>query len=294
MRFTKMHGAGNDYVYVDAFAHAIHDPAALARRIADRHTGVGGDGLILAAPPDPALPGYEAASARMVMFNIDGSEGAMCGNGIRCVCKLVHDHDLGDRPTASPMVIQTASGARSLAYTLDGRGKVATVTVDMGPPQLAAGDIPVQLDGVGPADHVIDHPLGGGASPQDLVTCVSMGNPHVVLWRDDLAAIDLPRVGPAMESHPAFPDRVNAHFVQKLGEDRVRVLHWERGSGPTQACGTGACAVAVAGALTGRTGRRVAVETPGGELGIDWTERGAVLMTGPAVEVFQGDWPDPA
>ncbi|MEM7682958.1 MAG: diaminopimelate epimerase [Planctomycetota bacterium] len=306
MRFVKMHGAGNDYVYVDGFAERVDDPSAVAQRVVDRHTGVGADGLILVLPPDPAMDGFDTAAARMQMFNADGSEGAMCGNGIRCVCKLVHDDGLGPRPTASPMVLQTASGSRSLAYERDAHGKVARVTVDMGAPQFAAEAMPVVIDGVASGDRVIDFPLGGlvpwdtddpqgwpqRAGLDERMTCVSMGNPHAVLFCRDLAPVPLADAGRALEGHAMFPGRANVHFVQVLAEDRARVLHWERGSGATQACGTGACAVAVAGAITGRTARRVVVETPGGPLDIDWRDgdqdRNRVFMTGPAVEVFRG------
>ncbi|MEM8739448.1 MAG: diaminopimelate epimerase [Planctomycetota bacterium] len=284
--FVKMHGLGNDYVYVDAFTHAVPDPAALAARIADRHTGVGGDGLILVAPPTPdALRDDRGRppAARMRMFNADGSESEMCGNGIRCVCKLVHDHRWGgfdpDDPDANPMRIQTGAGTLSLAYTLGDDRRVADVAVDMGPPTLNLPDIPVD-------ETKLDAALDG-------MVFVGMGNPHAVLFIDDDRPLEDPARGAQLERHPAFPHRINVHFVRVLSPQEVRVYHWERGSGATLACGTGACAVCVAGALTDRTGRRLTAHLPGGPLELHWRDDNQVLMTGPAAEVFAGTWPHP-
>ncbi|MEM9916351.1 MAG: diaminopimelate epimerase [Planctomycetota bacterium] len=282
MRFTKMHGLGNDYVYVDAFTHSIDDPEALAARVADRHFGIGGDGLILAAPPEDGVQ----AHARMRMFNADGSESEMCGNGIRCVCKLVHDHHLGGYdPTAAganPMLIQTGNGVLSLEYTTDARGKVETVAVDMGPPILDLREVPVD-------EAKLDARLDGAVF-------VSMGNPHVVIFMENDAELVQPALGAELEHHPAFPNRINVHFVKVKSRREVEVYHWERGSGATLACGTGACAVCVAGVLSGRTDRTLTAHLPGGPLKLNWqgaegSEDGHVIMTGPAVEVFTGDWP---
>ncbi len=278
MRFTKMHGLGNDYVYVDGFTESVGDPAALAVQIADRHFGVGGDGLILALPPEPGVE----ADARMRMFNADGSESEMCGNGIRCVCKLVHDHRLGSNPTANPMRIQTGNGVLSLSYTLDAHGHVETVAVDMGRPILDLPDIPVD-------ESKLDLQLDGAVF-------VSMGNPHAVIYIEDDAELVQPDLGAELERHPAFPNRMNVHFVRVKSRSEVEVYHWERGSGATLACGTGACAVCVAGVLSGRTDRTLTAHLPGGPLKLNWqgaegSMDGPVIMTGPAVEVFTGTWP---
>ena len=279
-----MHGIGNDYVYVNGFEEAVDDPATLARAISDRHTGVGGDGLILVLPPDRGVD----ADARMRMFNADGSESEMCGNGIRCVCKLAHDHGI---TKARPMRIQTGNGVLSLDYTLDAAGKVDTVTVDMGEPILEPSRIPIDESRLTAftqpntytlaieekGDHEVNAFLTG--------TMVSMGNP-------DVGAIDLEDLGPKLERHPAFPRRINVHFVQVDGRDEVTMRTWERGTGVTLACGTGACAVAVSGVLTERTEREVHAHLPGGDLTLRWDETtNHVFMTGPATEVFRGDYP---
>jgi len=276
MRFTKMQGAGNDYVYVDGFAEVVADPAALARAISDRHFGVGADGLILILPSD-------AADVRMRMFNADGSEAQMCGNGIRCLAKYAHDHGLSD---ANPLRVETLAGVKTIALSLDAAGRVAAATVDMGEPILAPADIPVNI----PRDRVIDAPIRAGRHTFPM-TCVSMGNPHAVMYVEDLAAVPVADVGPAIERHPLFPQRVNAHFVQVVSPEEVRMATWERGSGITLACGTGASAVCVAGGLTGRTGRDVLAHLPGGDLRLQWREDdNHVYLTGPAEEVFSGDW----
>ena len=285
-RFVKMHGAGNDYVYIDCFAERPPaDPAGLAPLIADRHRGVGGDGLVL------VLPSTRAA-ARMRMFNADGSEAEMCGNGVRCVAHLVVAR--GHAP-AGEVAIETGRGV--LTVDVRPRGpRLSQVRVDMGEPILEAERIPVTGAGSG---RIVDRPsaaLGpeegwwaaAGLDPR--MTCVSMGNPHVVHYCRDVAAVPLEVVGPRIERHPSFPQRVNVHFVQVLSPERVVMRTWERGSGITQACGTGAAAVCVAGVLTGRTGRRIVAELPGGELELEWTAAGPVFMTGPAEEVFEGTW----
>jgi diaminopimelate epimerase len=287
-RFVKMHGAGNDYVYIDCFTEqAPADPAALAPRIADRHRGVGGDGLILVRPSTKA-------AARMQMFNADGSESEMCGNGIRCVAHLIVAH--GHAP-AGAVAIETGRGV--LTVDVQRRGpRLSQVRVDMGEPILAATQIPVAGFGTGRVIDASSPALGpeatwwaaAGLDPR--MTCVSMGNPHVVFSCGDVAAVPLEAVGPRIERHPSFPQRVNVHFVQVRSPDRVVMRTWERGSGITQACGTGASAVCVAGVLTGRTARKIVAELPGGELELEWAADGHVLMTGPAEEVFEGTWRD--
>ncbi len=277
MRFTKMHGAGNDYVYVNCFEENLpDDPAGLARRIADRHFGVGGDGLILIRPS-------EVADARMQMFNADGSEAEMCGNGVRCVAKYVYDHGI---KRSDSLRIETGNGVLSLEVeVVDGR--VCRVRVDMGEPILEAAKIPTTL----PGDPVVSAPLAV-AGRELAVTCVSMGNPHAITYVDRLDDGWVLGVGPKMEVDPHFPRRVNAEFVEVLSPSELRMRVWERGSGETLACGTGASAVCVAGVLTGRTERRVLAHLPGGDLELEWSDAdNRVYMTGPAVEVFQGEWP---
>ncbi len=285
MRFTKMHGLGNCYVYVNCFAEDVADPARLACAMSDRNTGVGTDGLILICPS-------RVADARMEMYNMDGSRGQMCGNGIRCVAKYVFDHGLARR---NPLSIETDVGVLTLDLTLSG-GRVAEVRVDMGQPRLEPKDLPVDLR----PDQMIDRPveiLGHSAK----MTCVSMGNPHAVIHGVPLALLEerestvrrLEIEGWRIECDPIFPRRTNVHFVEVINVSEARVLHWERGSGATRACGTGACAVAVAGVLTGRGGRHITAHLPGGDLAIEWRQGdNHVHMTGPAVEIFSGEWPD--
>jgi len=292
MQFVKMHGAGNDYVYVNCYEQAVDDPAALAPRISDRHFGVGADGLILVMPPDRGVD----ADVRMRMYNADGSEAEMCGNGIRCVAKLAHDRGI---TTARPMRVQTASGVLSIDYQLDDAGRLMTATVDMGEPTVQPDEVPVDLAKVQPGEkeHVYRVPLAGYEGRDSLpATFVSMGNPHAVVFVDrvdEQTRETQVEWGRFMERHAAFPNRMNVHFVQVHSPDEATVLHWERGSGATLACGTGACAVAVAGAMTGRTARMLTTHLPGGDLTLEWRELdNHVYMTGPAVEVFTGDWPD--
>ncbi|QDU87340.1 Diaminopimelate epimerase [Pirellulimonas nuda] len=277
MKFTKMHGAGNDYVYVDCFAQdPPPDPEGLARRLADRHTGVGGDGLILILPS-------ERADAEMRMYNADGSYSEMCGNGIRCVAKYVYDHNLCRKPR---LVIESAGKLLSLDLTIEDE-RVERVRVDMGEPILDAAHIPTLL----PGPMVVNTPLDAGGQ-LFAVTAVSMGNPHCVVFVECATDELVLGVGPKIEHDPAFPNRVNVEWVEVLAPDRVRQRTWERGSGETLACGTGASAVCVAGVLTGRTDRRVMVELLGGLLELEWNEAdNHVYMTGPAVEVFSGEWP---
>jgi diaminopimelate epimerase len=277
MRFTKMHGAGNDYVYVDCFAQAVPaDLPELARRISDRRFGVGGDGLILIRPS-------QQADARMQMFNADGSEAEMCGNGIRCVAKYVYDHGLCRR---DPLRIETGAGVLAVRVETEG-GLVRRVQVDMGPPVLEASRIPTTL----PVSPVVDVPLEVAGRRLN-VTCVSMGNPHCVIFVPRATDELVLGLGPQIEASPYFPARVNVEFVEVIGPGEVRQRTWERGSGETWACGTGASAVCVAGVLTGRTERQIVNHLLGGDLLLRWNATdNHVTMTGPAVEVFQGEWP---
>ncbi len=274
-----MHGAGNDYVYVSCFDQPIPaDPADLAQRISHRRFGVGGDGLILILPS-------EVADARMRMFNNDGSESEMCGNGIRCVAKYVHDHGLA---SGTDLKIETGAGVLSLALTPGDDGKVSQVTVDMGQPILDAPRVPTTLLPAGP---VVDHPLEI-AGQTFRVTCVSMGNPHCVIFVDSATDELVSGIGPRIEHDSRFPKRTNVEFVEVISRGEVRQRTWERGSGETWACGTGASAVCVAGVLTGRTDEAILNHLTGGDLQLRWDRTSdRVLMTGGAVEVFSGVWP---
>jgi diaminopimelate epimerase len=275
MRFTKMQGAGNDYVYVNCFAEPIPDqPAVLAEQIADRHFGVGGDGLILICPSN-------VADARMRMFNADGSESEMCGNGIRCVAKYVYDHGLSNKET---LKIETGRGVLTLDLEVVD-GLVERVRVDMGRPILKAAEIPTTL----PGDPVVRAGLRIAGRELE-VTCVSMGNPHCVTYVDRLSDEWVLGVGSKIETDPHFPRRVNAEFVEVISPGEVRMRVWERGSGETLACGTGASAVCVAGVLAGVTERKILAHLPGGDLELHWADNDHVYMTGPAVEVFSGEW----
>jgi diaminopimelate epimerase len=277
MRFTKMHGAGNDYVYVDCFAEPVPDDLpGLARRISDRRFGVGGDGLILILPS-------ERADARMQMFNADGSQAEMCGNGIRCVAKYVYDHGICRREA---MRVETAAGVLSLDVEVQG-GRVHRVRVDMGEPILEPERIPTTLPGPPVADAEL---VVAGRTLR--VTSLSMGNPHCVIFVEQAGDDLVLGLGPQIETDLHFPARVNVEFVEVCSRGEVRQRTWERGSGETWACGTGACAVCVAGVLTGRTDRRLVNHLRGGDLELDWNPTdNHVYMTGPAVEVFQGQWP---
>ena len=282
MRFTKMHGAGNDYVYVDCFTQPLpHDIPELARQISDRRFGVGADGLILICPS-------EQADAEMRMYNADGSYSEMCGNGIRCVAKFIYDHNLRRRNT---LTIETAGRVLSLDLQ-HANGLVNQVRVDMGEPILIPADVPTTLRSAsGPQQPAVDVPLTVGGR-EFRVTCVSMGNPHCVVFVDEITDDWVLGVGPKTEIDPHFPKRVNVEFVEVLSRSELRQRTWERGSGETFACGTGACAVCVAGVLTGRSDRNVTIHLRGGDLSIEWNEKdNHIYMTGPAVEVFSGEWP---
>jgi diaminopimelate epimerase len=277
MLFTKMQGAGNDYIYVDCFSQPIPaDPAALARAVSDRHFGIGADGLILICP-------VAGADAEMRMFNADGSYSEMCGNGIRCVAKFVHDHGIAVRDQ-----LRITSAGKPFLLDLELRaGKVERVRVDMGEPILTSSQIPTTLPGDPPVDAPFE--IAGRTLA---VTCVSMGNPHCVTYVDSATDELVLGVGPQIETDPRFPKRTNVEFIEVLNRETVRQRTWERGSGETLACGTGACAVCVAGVLTGRTDRRITSKLLGGDLQLEWDEAtNHVFMTGPATEVFTGEWP---
>ena len=291
MRFTKMHGLGNDYVYVNCFEEEIKNPAELARVVSDRHKGVGGDGLILIAPS-------QTADARMRIFNADGSEAEMCGNGLRCVAKYTYEHKLatanaefsvpGGKSFPASLSIETGNGILTVGLSVDEDDKVSEVCVNMGPPVLRPKDIPANL----PGDKIVEQRIQI-LGQLLLATCVSMGNPHVVFFCDDAGSIELEKLGPAIENDNLFPNRINVHFVQVDGPNELTMRTWERGSGITMACGTGACATAVAAVLAGRAERACTAHLPGGDLDLNWSERdNCVYMTGPAVEVFGGNWPD--
>jgi diaminopimelate epimerase len=281
MRFTKMHGTGNDYIYLDAHTERLDglDLPALARVLSDRHFGVGGDGIILIMPSD-------RADFRMRMFNADGTESEMCGNGMRCFAKYVYDRGLTDK---AQLVVETGGGLirPSLSIT---DGRVTSVTVDMGRPALSRRAIP--MAGAPEDGRVIGEPLAVNGG-QVRVTCVNMGNPHCVLFVDDVEEAPVRSLGPRIEHHEAFPARINVEFVKVLAPDRLRMRVWERGSGETLACGTGASASLVAAALNDLARRACTVELRGGELGVEWREDDHVFITGPAVEVFSGEV-DPA
>lgn len=275
MRFTKMHGLGNDYVYVNGFDEQVADPAAVARAVSDRHFGIGADGLILILPSDKA-------DCRMRMFNADGSEAQMCGNGIRCVAKYVYDHDIARRTLLN---VETLAGVLELDLFVLGDA-VDRVRVKMGEPRLQRAQIPMQ----GAPGEVIGEPLRVAGATFD-VTAVSMGNPHCVVFVEDVASFDVARWGPHFEHHDVFPEGINTEFIQVHDREAFSMRVWERGSGETLACGTGASAAAVACHLTGRTNRRVTAHLLGGPLELEWqASDNQVLMTGPAVEVFSGEW----
>lgn len=274
MKFTKMHGCGNDYVYVDCTNEMIENPSEVSKYVSDRHFGIGSDGLIL-------ICSSETADFRMAMYNADGSEGAMCGNGIRCVAKYVYDKGLTDKKNIS---IETKSGIKELELTIED-GKVSLVKVNMGAPILKAKDIPVDVD----TEKCIDSDINVDGKDYK-ITCVSMGNPHAVTFIDeDVKTFPIEKIGPKFENHPMFPDRVNTEFVQVLNRHEVNMRVWERGSGETLACGTGTCATVVACVLNGLTDDEVTVHLLGGDLFIKYDrENDTVWMTGPAVIAFEG------
>ena len=275
LRFTKMHGIGNDYIYFNAIDQKIGDPCELAKKLSDRRFGIGGDGIILVCPSD-------IADAKMRIFNEDGSEAKMCGNGIRCVAKFVYDYGIvpADRTTVA---IDTLSGVKTIELTVE-NGKAVSAKVDMGAAILKPVDIPMDFDG----ETCIDQPLRVDGK-EYRVTAVSMGNPHCVTFVEDVDGLDLEKIGPAFENHPAFPDRVNTEFVRVIDDHTLQMRVWERGSGETWACGTGACATVVAACLNGycQKGEDITVHLRGGDLIIRYTDE-TVVMTGPATTVFEG------
>lgn len=276
MKFTKMQGIGNDYVYVNCLKEKVEDPCAVAKKVSDRHFGIGSDGLILIKPS-------ETADFEMDMYNSDGSQGAMCGNGIRCVAKYVYDYGLTDKTS---ICISTKSGIKYLDLQVE-NGKVKSVRVDMGAPILNAGQIPI----VSEHPQVLDEPIKVDGQVYHM-TGVSMGNPHAVVYLEDVDGLDIEKIGPGFEHHPCFPDRVNTEFVKVLDDHTVQMRVWERGAGETLACGTGACAVAVSSILNGKVNgeKPVTVKLLGGDLEIFWDrEKNTVFMTGPAEVVFDGE-----
>lgn len=277
MKFTKMHGLGNDYIFVDALEERIPEEElpALAREISHRHFGVGADGLIL-------ILFSAEADFRMRVFNADGSEAEMCGNGIRCFAKYVYDRGLTRK---TDIRVETLAGMISPHLTVEG-GEVTAVRVDMGEPRLKRKDIPMAGP---PEDRVLEEPLKVGRE-EFRVTCVSMGNPHCIIFVDEIWAVDLDRLGPLIERHPVFPERTNVEFVRVHDPGEITMRVWERGSGITLACGTGACASVVAGNLLGRVGREATVHLPGGDLLVEWASDNHVYMTGPAVTVCEGQY----
>ena len=308
MKFTKMHGIGNDYIYVDCTKEPLQNPEEVARAVSDRHFGIGGDGLILINPSDKA-------DFEMAMYNADGSRAEMCGNGIRCVAKYVYDHALTDK---TQITIETLAGIKSLDLTIStdkpflmgnstqeagqgsasapgsgqgsasafSRGQVTQVKVDMGAPELVPAKIPVLVDG----ERAVSLPLEAEGKHY-LMTCVSMGNPHCVIFlEEDVRNLDLEKIGPAFENHPLFPARINTEFVNVIDSQNLRMRVWERGTGETLACGTGACAVAVAAILNQKSSKEVTIHLLGGDLQIAWQGGDApVYMTGTATTVFEGE-----
>jgi diaminopimelate epimerase len=287
MKFTKMHGAGNDFIYVNCFKEKVKNPSKLAKIVSGRHTGIGGDGLILICPS-------KKADVRMRIFNADGSEAEMCGNGIRCLAKYVYEHKIakssgrlvmpGQPPFPASLTIETGRGVLTVGLSIDRNNKVRRVCVNMGEPILSPKEIPVNIR----KSIVVNEPavfLG----QRFLMTCVSMGNPHAVFFCDDVSIIELEKLGPAIENHELFPERTNVHFVQVDSKNEFTMRTWERGCGETLACGTGACACCVAAVVTGQSNRKCTAHLPGGDLDLFWSEeRNYVYMTGPAVEVFEG------
>jgi len=274
MKFTKMQGCGNDYIYVDCTKDMIDNVRETAIRLSDRHFGIGSDGLILIRPS-------EKADFMMDMYNNDGSSGKMCGNGIRCVAKYVYDKGLTDK---TRLKIETLSGIKDVELTVED-GRVKSVTVDMGEPVLKADLIPVISD----KEQLINEPVEIGGQVFN-ITCISMGNPHAVVFVDDVDKLKLDTIGPCFETNPMFPERVNTEFVHVLDRKHIKMRVWERGSGETLACGTGACASVVACILNGLTENEVKVTLLGGELLIRYDKAGnRVFMTGPAVTVFEGE-----
>lgn len=276
MKFTKMHGTGNDYIYVNGLVETIENPAEFAIQYSDRHKGIGSDGLVM-------ILASETCDFRMRMFNADGSESEMCGNASRCIGKYVYDKGLTNKTT---LTLETLAGVKALQLFIGADQKVEKVTVDMGEPILDAALIPVTSD----KNRVINEPLAFNSEIRYNITTVSMGNPHAVIFTSDILQLDLPKIGPVIENATIFPRRTNTEFIEVLTKNHVKMRVWERGSGETMACGTGACASVVAGVLNGLISRRTTVELLGGELTIEWKEEdNHVYLTGGATTVFEGE-----
>lgn len=274
MKFTKMHGCGNDYIYVNCLEETVPNPSKVAKVLSDRHFGIGSDGLILIKPSD-------IADFQMEMYNADGSESAMCGNGVRCIAKYVYDYGLTEK---TKIELETKAGIKYLDLKIED-GKVAMVTVDMGSPVLEGKKVPVALD----KEKVVAEPITVGDKEYEF-TAVSMGNPHAVMFVDSTEAIEIEKIGPLFEFHPMFPERVNAEFIEILDRKRINMRVWERGTGETLACGTGACASVVACVLNGLTDNEVFVHLLGGDLLVKYDQKqNKVFMTGPATTVFDGE-----
>jgi diaminopimelate epimerase len=280
LRFTKMQGCGNDFIVVDDLAVEWDFDEGAVALLCDRHFGIGADGLILVRPAsDPD------ADFLMLYRNADGSLAEMCGNGVRVFARFLAETG---RATGETLAVQTLGGVRRVGILRDADGAFSLARVDMGVPTLDAALVPTTLDGDPVVDAAVDTALG-----EVRVTCVSMGNPHAIVWVDDVDDAPVTTLGPLVETAPVFPRKTNVEFAQAVGADRIRLRVWERGVGETLACGTGACATLVAASLTGRTGRRATIELPGGDLDVEWTETGTVLMTGPAETVYEGVWAIP-
>ena len=277
MKFTKMHGCGNDYVYINGFTEKIENKPEWVQKVSDRHFGVGGDGAIFINPSDEA-------DFEMEMYNADGTRAEMCGNGIRCVGKYVYDYGLTDK---TQITVASFYKVKYLDLTVE-NGKVSKVKVDMGTPILKAQEVPV----VSENEQVVDEKIVVDGK-EYAMTCVSMGNPHAVVFMDDVANLEIEKIGPSFENHERFPNRTNTEFVKVIDRNHVEMRVWERGTGETLACGTGCCATVVACVLNGLTDHKVCVKVLGGEIEIEWDEAtGTVFMTGPATTVFDGEYPD--
>ena len=276
MRFTKMHGIGNDYIYVNSLEEHIENPIEFAIEYSDRHKGIGSDGLVLILPST-------YCDFRMRMFNADGSESEMCGNASRCIGKFVYDKGL---TTKTDLTLETLAGVKKLKLFLDNSNKVESVTVDMGEPILEASRIPTTLND----EEIINKSVDFGETIKYRISCVSMGNPHTVIFTKDIHKLNLPKIGSLIENAEIFPRRTNVEFIEVLSPERMKMRVWERGSGETMACGTGACAAAVAGVLNGHSSRKTTIELLGGELIIEWNAfDNHVYLTGGATTVFEGE-----
>jgi len=275
MKFTKMHGIGNDYIYINGFEELVQNPGELSIRLSDRHKGVGSDGLVMILPSSKA-------DFRMQMFNADGSEAEMCGNAARCIGKYVYEKGLTNK---TELTLETLAGIKTLQLFLDDDNNVVSVTVDMGNPELEPSKIPITL----PGKQIVNFPVSFDGI-NFAITCVSMGNPHTVIFTENIANMDIEKIGKKIENAPIFPRRTNVEFIEVIDKNRIKMRVWERGSGETMACGTGACASVVAGVLNGLVSRKATVELLGGNLEIEWSENDEhVYLTGPAETVFEGE-----